>query len=261
MTPTLYLSRARLKRDASAAALAPLLLGGAGRGGQTRQPGHHLVWSLFADDPNRRRDFLWRETDAGVFLILSMRQPEDQHGLFEIAAPKPFAPALEPGDRLGFLAARQPCGSAPSAVGAPFRQARCRDGCAAIRAPGLRAAHRLATVRDQGIAWLGRQADMSGFTIHPGDVRVDGYDQRRIARKGSAPAMSYSTLDFEGVLTVTDPTTLLPAIARGFGAAKAYGCGLLLIRRVLIRCVKSDVPSRRRNVNHPGGRTPAERRH
>ena len=29
-----------------------------------------------------------------------------------------------------------------------------------------------------------------------------------------------------------DPATLLPAIARGFGAAKAYGCGLLLIRRL-----------------------------
>ena len=234
MTPTLYLSRARLKRDASAAALAPLLLGGAGRGGQTRQPGHHLVWSLFADDPNRRRDFLWRETDAGVFLILSMRQPEDQHGLFEIAAPKPFAPALEPGDRLAFSLRANPVvrRRVPSA-----RRSVKHDvvmDALRSRAPGLRAAHRLATVRDQGIAWLGRQADRSGFTIHAGDVRVDGYDQRRIARKGSAPAMSYSTLDFEGVLTVTDPTILLPAIARGFGAAKAYGCGLLLIRRVLI---------------------------
>ena len=43
--------------------------------------------------------------------------------------------------------------------------------------------------------------------------------------------MLYSTLDFQGVLTVGDPDSLLPAIARGFGAAKAYGCGLMLIRR------------------------------
>ena len=98
------------------------------------------------------------------------------------------------------------------------------------RAPGLRADRRLATVRDQGIAWLGRQADRSGSRFTPATCEVDGYDQRRIARKGSAAPLSYSTLDFEGVLTVTDPATLLPAIARGFGAAKAYGCGLLLIR-------------------------------
>ena len=44
--------------------------------------------------------------------------------------------------------------------------------------------------------------------------------------------MSYSTLDFEGILTVGDPGTLLPAIAHGFGAAKAYGCGLMLVHRV-----------------------------
>ena len=102
MTVTVYLSRARLKRDASVAALAPLLLGNTGRGGSTRQPGHHLVWSLFADGSDRQRDFLWREMDTGVFLILSARPPEDRHELFEIAEPKPFTPALETGDRLGF---------------------------------------------------------------------------------------------------------------------------------------------------------------
>ena len=44
--------------------------------------------------------------------------------------------------------------------------------------------------------------------------------------------MSFSTLDFEGLLTVSDPGTFLSSIVRGFGAAKAYGCGLMLIRRV-----------------------------
>ena len=43
--------------------------------------------------------------------------------------------------------------------------------------------------------------------------------------------MLYSTLDLDGVLTVSDPASLAPAIGQGFGAAKAYGCGLMLIRR------------------------------
>ena len=43
--------------------------------------------------------------------------------------------------------------------------------------------------------------------------------------------MLYSTVDFDGILTVSDPDPLLPAIVHGFGAAKAYGCGLMLIRR------------------------------
>ena len=43
--------------------------------------------------------------------------------------------------------------------------------------------------------------------------------------------MAFSTLEFEGLLTVSDPDAFLSGIARGFGATKAYGCGLMLIRR------------------------------
>ena len=43
--------------------------------------------------------------------------------------------------------------------------------------------------------------------------------------------MTWSTLDFDGTLTVADPAPLLAAIVRGFGAAKACGCGLMPIRR------------------------------
>jgi CRISPR system Cascade subunit CasE len=38
-------------------------------------------------------------------------------------------------------------------------------------------------------------------------------------------------LDFEGVLEVTDPVRFLAALANGFGRARAFGCGLMLIRR------------------------------
>ena len=227
---TLYFSRARLRRDASVAALAPLLLGNTGRGGSSRQPGHHLVWSLFADGPNRQRDFLWREIEAGVFLILSGREPEDRHGLFEIAAPKQFAPELDKGDRLGFSLRANPVVRRRDA--SRRRSAKHDVVMDALRLlPAAdRADNRLGIMREKGIAWLERQGSKAGFSVSPDGVRVDGYRQQRISRAGAEP-MYYSTLDFEGILTVTDPDSLGPAIARGFGAAKAYGCGLMLIRR------------------------------
>ena len=185
MTAMLYFSRARLRRDASAAALAPLLLGNTGRGGPTRQPGHHLVWSLFADDPNRGRDFLWREMETGVFLILSARQPEDRHDLFEIAEPKPFAPALEAGDRLAFslranpvIRRRDPSRSRSVKHDVVMDALRSRSN-------GDRAAHRLDAVREEGLAWLERQGVRAGFAVRANGVRVDGYVQHRISRKGS----------------------------------------------------------------------------
>ena len=231
MTALRYFSRARLRRDASVNALAPLLLGKIGRGGLARQAGHHLVWSLFADGPDRRRDFLWRETDRGTFFILSVRPPEDRHGLFEIAEPKPFVPVLESGDRLGFALRANPI--VRRRVSGRRRSVKHDVVMDALRsnARGDRAAPRLAAAREQGLAWLERQGARSGFAVEADRVRVDGYDQHRIARAGSGGPMSYSTLDFEGVLTVRDPDALVPAIARGFGASKAYGCGLMLIRR------------------------------
>ena len=226
-----YLSRVRLKREASVGALAPLLLGKSGGGGRTRQPGHHLVWSLFADGTERKRDFLWRETGTGEFLVLSVRCPEDRHGLFEIDEPKAFTPALERGDRLRFSLRANPVirRRRPS----NRRSAKHDVVMDALRshAKGERAAQRFAVMQEQGLAWLTRQGLKSGFEIRSADVVVDGYDQHRITRTGSERPMLYSTLDFEGVLTVSNPAALVPAIAHGFGGAKSYGCGLMLIRR------------------------------
>ena len=226
-----YLSRIRLKREASVRALAPLLLGKSGSRGRSRHPGHHLVWSLFADGAERKRDFLWRETGAGEFLVLSERHPEDHHGLFEIDAPKAFTPAIAPGDRLGFSLRANPVirRRHPS----NRRSVKHDVVMDALRshAKGERAAHRFAAMQEQGRAWLARQGLKSGFEARGADIVVDGYDQHRISRTGSARPMLYSTLDFEGVLTVSDPAALVPAIGRGFGGAKAYGCGLMLIRR------------------------------
>ncbi len=38
-------------------------------------------------------------------------------------------------------------------------------------------------------------------------------------------------LDYEGVLTVEDPVLFLSALTVGFGRARAFGCGLMLVRR------------------------------
>ncbi len=228
MMAELYLSRARLRRDTTVKALLPLLQSG---DGGANHPGHHLVWSLFADSPDRRRDFLWREMERGTFLILSARRPADRHALFEIDAPKLFAPALEAGDRLQFSLRANPVVRRYD----PRRRRSVKHDVVmdALRSNpgGERAEHRLAVMRERGSAWLERQADRAGFIVQPVSVRVDGYDQHRVTRKGTAPAMSFSTLDFDGFLTVGDPDTFLAAIAGGFGAAKAYGCGLMLIRR------------------------------
>ena len=231
MTTELYLSRVRLKSDASVAALLPLLLSNDAGSGQSQHPGHHLVWSLFADGPDRRRDFLWREMgQQGNFLILSARLPVDPHELFDIDEPKPFEPMFSAGDRLRFSLRANPVVRRRD----PSRRRSVKHDVVmdALRAcpSGERAEFRNTAVRKEGLAWLERQADKAGFAARPSDVGIDGYRQHQVSRKGTA-AMSFATLDFDGVLDVCDPVKFLLGVVRGFGAAKAYGCGLMLIRR------------------------------
>ena len=229
MTDTHYLSQARLRRDASVSALLPLLLGDRDHR-SSGQPGHHLVWYLFAERNEAHRDFLWREMAPGSYLVLSARQPVDRCGLFELDEPKAFEPLLEQGDRLRFSLRANAVVRRRAATGGRIAKHDVVFDALRDRASGERAANRFATARQQGFAWLERQGQAAGFGVREQDVLVDRYQQHKVPRKAEAP-MSYSTLDFDGVLTVDDPSRFLAAIARGFGSAKAYGCGLMLIRR------------------------------
>ncbi len=224
---TPVLARARLRRDSQVAALARILV--PEDTGSRLGAGHSLVWALFADEPGRRRDFLWRETRPGEFLILSARVPADPHNLFDLEW-KPFAPALRPGQRLRFDLRANATAAVP---GKPGRRSKRAD--IVMRAlfdipQSERAAVREAAMRDAGAAWLSRKGEAAGFAIDADQLYIDGYEQVRIARDGGS-AVRFSTLTFQGVLTVQDPARFLAGVLRGFGAAKAFGCGLMLIRR------------------------------
>jgi CRISPR system Cascade subunit CasE len=234
-----WLSRARLKHDASAAALAPILLPADpdARAGAT----HRLLWTLFADAPDRRRDFLWREEPRGgvrpgraSFLVLSARPPLDRHGLFEVES-KPFEPDLAPGDRLAFALRANPVVTRPDLdTGRHRRHDVVMDRLHALP-KGARAEPRFAATLEAGEAWLSAQGERAGFRLSRSTgatrLRVDGYEQVRIPRGRGQRAITFSVLDLEGALKVQTPDLFLAALTRGFGKAKAFGCGLMLIRR------------------------------
>lgn len=223
----MFLTRARLRRDRGLEPLAALLLP---KGGDARvDVGHRLVWTLFGDTADRRRDFLWREQEPGVFLLLSARPPEDRAGLFNLDPPKPFAPVVAIGDRLAFLLRANAVVVRSSG---PDIRGKRRDvvADALARLPAAeRAERRREVLAEAGTVWLTRQGATGGFRP-VGEVAVEGDEWRRIRREGSKP-ITFNVLDFAGRLEVTEPDQFLPALARGFGRAKAFGCGLMLIRR------------------------------
>jgi CRISPR system Cascade subunit CasE len=96
--------------------------------------------------------------------------------------------------------------------------------------PAERAAAREAKIREAGAAWLAQKGVAAGFSLDRDALYIDRYERVRIPRQG-ARAVVLSTLTFQGMLTVDHPARFLAGVLLGFGAAKAYGCGLMLIRR------------------------------
>ena len=71
----LFLSRARLQagRGEALSAIAPLLI----PDDKKQQAGHahRVLWLLFQDILDTKRDFLWRDEGDGRYMILSQRPP------------------------------------------------------------------------------------------------------------------------------------------------------------------------------------------
>ena len=45
---------------------------------------------------------------------------------------------------------------------------------------------------------------------------------------------TFNLLDFEGVLTVVEPGLFIDALNIGIGSAKAFGCGLMMVKRIWV---------------------------
>lgn len=241
---TLYLSHLRLARTPSAQALAPLLA--PANPAARRAAQHNLLWSVFTDGHDRNRDFLWREERENSFLTLSARPPV-QTDLFEPHQVKEFAPALAIGDRLDFQlrcnATRTEKTGGLSKGGKEKKRHidLVMDALQAIPgrkdlpedAQSLRAPARLSFAQDIGRTWLARQGERAGFHLlaaEATDYSTEVLPGHRGPRKGQP---QFGILDLTGRIEIADPSAFLAQVAAGFGRAKAFGCGLMLIRRTV----------------------------
>jgi CRISPR system Cascade subunit CasE len=86
-------------------------------------------------------------------------------------------------------------------------------------------------VQNVGFEWLARKGEQYGFSVDEHEVRADGYRQERFYKAKGKHHVNISTVDFTGLLTVTDPERFQNALYRGIGPAKSFGCGLMLVRR------------------------------
>jgi CRISPR system Cascade subunit CasE len=217
-----------LREDAPIRALWKTLVPVAGEERAART--HQLLWTLFADSASRTRDFLWREARPGAFMTLSERPPVDEHGLFHVETSRPFALELDAGERARFVLrvnATVARGGAPGVRGKP-----CDVVMDALRSspPGDRGAARSAVLEPAARGWLEARSIPNGFRLEK--LTVVAYNVLQIPRPRGAARASLGVLDLEGTLSVVDAAALEAAVLRGFGRARSFGNGLMLLRRL-----------------------------
>lgn len=192
--------------------------------------GHRLLWTLFPCDGTQAastRPFLYRRVDDRTYLIVSESPPRDAHRLWRLG-PKPYDPQPLVGERYSFILRSNPA------------MAISRGDRTSVRVDAIMHAKRAAKAaaapwgREEeaaaALAWLYKREEAIGVRFVREACHAHGYVQVRVPRKGFEPAQ-FSTVDFEGAFEVADCNRLKAALFTGIGKARAFGCGLMLIRR------------------------------
>ena len=166
-----------------------------------------------------------------VFYVLSKEKPEDRPGLWRIEMnDNGYRPDLREGDRLAFKLRANPVVTRKTDQGR--RHDVVMDAKRKMNWESLPPEERPTLAQlayDAGSQWLLGRAEKMGCKFDASVLRVDGHSTWR-QRHGKK--IELSTLDFEGILQVTEPDGFLKALQNGIGPAKAFGCGLMLVRRL-----------------------------
>lgn len=223
----MYMSEVRLLR----AKLRERMSACGGVHGGNLYDAHQMLWRLFADAPDRRRDFLFCETAPGAYITVSARSPEDRDGIWDIRV-KPYAPVLRQGERLAFFLRANAVIKRTDATGRQQRHDIVQDARKRLMAEGVAPAalpSRQELAQREGCNWLRRREKLLGLKCEEASLQVS---ERIVgAFRKRRTAATVAMFDLQGRAYVTDVDALLRTLFKGVGPSKSFGCGLLLVRR------------------------------
>jgi CRISPR system Cascade subunit CasE len=256
----MYLSRIRLKNDVRGSKLVEYL----DRYWQDDSYAtHQLIWKFFPASA-KQRAFIYRsdkrpDSPGPQFMVVSEERPEPREPKDEAfwqIDQKEYAPKIRAGDRYEFQLRINPTFTAARGKQSPRAEKLVQKREDILLAPrrelpeGDRAEWYQDNLHSKGVEWLDRRAEAAGFVIPSDDtrleeeddltsdilaiekaVRVDSHGQQKFFKNRNGNPLVISTMDFTGTLEVTNPEKFRDALFKGIGHAKAFGCGLMLIRR------------------------------
>jgi CRISPR system Cascade subunit CasE len=199
---------------------------------------HQMIWNLFNNTTGQQRDFLYRREDVPgtlpFFYLLSTRKPSDSNVALDIET-KSFHPTLLKDDHLAFslranaVITRKENDQSKKRIRRDIIEAKVDEY--RIKYPKMDERPNSAMIHSEAAKeWLDRQGTQNGFRVD--NFFVENHQYHKVNKPGDKNIRQFNSLDFHGKLIVTDEQKFLPLLLQGVGRSKAFGCGLLLIRRV-----------------------------
>lgn len=216
---------------------------------------HQLVWRFFSASAGTDRNFLFHRYEASnapCFYTVSPTPPQPPSDVWDIQT-QDYPPEFEVGQRLRFDLRVNPVTSRKSGDKSRRHDVVMDAKKRLCAKHGVTQWHQLpkehtpplyTLVHESISRWLLEPTSVGansvacrcGFAIAEDDrkvLHVDAYRQHPLPKmkfSGYGRAC-ISTVDISGVLTVIDAERFTNALTQGIGPAKAFGCGLLLVRR------------------------------
>ncbi|MEO6825174.1 MAG: type I-E CRISPR-associated protein Cas6/Cse3/CasE [Nitrosospira sp.] len=212
---------------------------------------HQWLWKFFPGSADQRRDFIFRRHEQEQmprFYVVSQRLPTAFSEAWPVKS-RSYDPRLKEGQRLSFQLRANPVITKRNADGKSQRHDVVMEAKKRLLAEnGFNNEANWAAWKNESKKpllyelvqkhcgdWLDGVAERNGFKVALTDedelqrrLQVDAYEQ---CKAGKRPRdILFSTVDFSGELRVTNPALFNLALYKGLGHAKAFGCGLLLVR-------------------------------
>jgi CRISPR system Cascade subunit CasE len=182
---------------------------------------HKVLWGLFDNSPNQKRDYLFRiekrQFSNAAVLLQSDREPSHRgNDAVALIASKPFSPVLALNMHLRFYAVCNPVKTISDESGRKNAKGEVKK----CRVPLI--------TEDAQMTWFTNKLKDSAkiVTIEAQKLPPLFFRKAKAARSGKIQPIA-----FRGEIKIANPDELFSILHLGIGPAKAFGCGLISLAR------------------------------
>lgn len=199
---------------------------------------HQVLWRAFSDHAERKRDYIYRldwQQGSPVIYTVSERMPRND-SIWDVKT-KDYSPQLKKGDKLFFNLRINPIRKRKNPK-EPGKSSKIDEIMHYRFLQDKKETESRTEIAERVCSdWLkdrfkNRTTDKN-YAMLDSNIRVISYQVRKFWKRGKEKPVTLGVCDLEGIIQVTEPELFVQeALFKGVGPAKAFGCGLMLIRRM-----------------------------